>query len=230
MLFCEKSHCFWLQYFVLSQKINNIKTNTMSYQLLRADILFYQRFLKANGFYTKKLDGIWGANTDAADVAFVNQSNIIANQFSTFDARSESNIITLIPKAQILARRFLTFCAANGTDVRIISGTRTYAEQDALYRKERFGNTEPKITNARGGYSNHNFGLAWDIGIFENGKYITADNKYKNLAMLILPQLPDIEWGGNWQTFKDYPHYQHKAVSESVSAVRNLFEAGNNYV
>lgn len=202
----------------------------MSYQLLKQDVLFYQRFLKANDLYKGSLNGIWDAKTDEADALFVQQGQTITQQFGMFDARSEANIITLAPKAQELARRFLSILTKSGKDVRIISATRTYAEQDALYGKGRFGNTDLKVTNAKGGQSNHNFGIAWDIGLFENGKYITADTKYKLIPALVLPELNDLEWGGNWKTFPDLPHYQLKALSESVAQVRTLFEAGNVYV
>lgn len=202
----------------------------MSYQLLKQDILFYQRFLKANGFYTDRLDGSWGPKTDAADAAFVQQSQTISEQLGSFDARSESNLITLTPKVQVLARKFLKLLQDADNDVRILSGTRTYAEQDALYRKGRSGNTEQRVTNARGGQSNHNFGLAWDIGLFENGSYIAADKKYKSLAPQALSALPDLEWGGSWVTFPDFPHYQHTAIVNSVAGVRSLFENGNVYV
>lgn len=201
----------------------------MSYQLLIADVLFYQRFLKANGFYHKKLDGKWGPATDAANEAFLQQSQFIASESGSFDIRSEGNIITLIPRAQKLARKFLGITKEAGLDVRIISGTRTYEEQDTLYRKGRFGNPPPRVTNARGGQSNHNFGLAWDVGIFENGKYITAEAPYRKLAQLVMPKLDDLEWGGNWNTFKDFPHYQLKAVSDSIATVRDLFETGTEY-
>ena len=46
----------------------------MSYQFLKEDVLFYQRFLKANGFYPHRLDGSWGPKTNAADIAFLQQS------------------------------------------------------------------------------------------------------------------------------------------------------------
>lgn len=202
----------------------------MSYQLLKADVLFYQRFLKANGYYTRKLDGDWGPKTQAADERFLQDSESIANEYGRFDARSESNIITLVPKAQVLTRRFLRFFKNAGKDVRVISGTRTYAEQNLLYRKGRYGSNEPRVTNARGGQSNHNFGIAWDIGLFENGKYITAVNKYKQLPALVMPHLPGLEWGGDWISFPDYPHYQHKAVGTTVARVREAFEDGKVYV
>jgi peptidoglycan L-alanyl-D-glutamate endopeptidase CwlK len=202
----------------------------MSYQLLKQDVLFYQRFLKANGFYNDKLDGCWGPKTDAADTAFVAKGQSIKADFGTVDAKSESNIITLIPDAQVAARKFLAILTGAGKDVRILSGTRTYAEQDALYKQGRNGNKLPKVTNARGGQSNHNFGLAWDIGVFENGSYVSNDSKYKSIPAMVLPQLPQLEWGGNWISIKDFPHYQLKSVSDSVAAIRSLFENGSLYV
>ena len=202
----------------------------MSYQLFKEDILFYQRFLKANGFYKSVPDGKWGPATDAADKAFLQKTEEIKAKHDAADPRSESNIITLVPTAQIAARKSLAIFIKAGLDVRIISGTRTYAEQNLLYKKGRYGNKEPKVTNAKGGQSNHNFGIAWDIGLFENGKYITAEKKYTQLAPLILNALPETEWGGNWRAFKDLPHYQLKAVTESTAALQKLFEAGKPYV
>jgi peptidoglycan L-alanyl-D-glutamate endopeptidase CwlK len=198
----------------------------MGYQLLKEDILFYQRFLTAADFYKGKLDGKWLSQTNNADAAFTAKSKAIADQLGRFDERSESNIITLLPKAQIGARNFLQQTKNNKKDVRIISGTRTYAEQDTLYKKGRFGNTLPKVTNAKGGQSNHNFGIAWDIGLFEAGVYITDDKKYIALASSILPSLSNIEWGGNWKTFKDYPHYQIKTSLKNITTIKNLFETG----
>ena len=48
----------------------------MSYQLLKQDVLFYQRFLKSAGFYTGLLDGqlAWrqhdGGHTDAPNMKY----------------------------------------------------------------------------------------------------------------------------------------------------------------
>ncbi len=201
----------------------------MSYQLLKEDVLFYQRFLKANGFYHDALNGIWDSNTNKADADFVTASASIAEQMGKFDSRSEGNIITLIPKAQTEARKFLKLCKDAGKDVRIISGTRTYAEQDVLYAQGRTA-PGPIVTHAKGGQSNHNFGIAWDIGIFNNGSYSTNDSDYIALAGIIMSGTTTLEWGGNWHSLKDNPHYQLKAVSEDVTVVRGLFENGEIYV
>lgn len=203
----------------------------MSFRLLRQDVLFYQRFLKSAGFYDGILDGQWGPLTNTADTDFVVQSKSISQQYGTFDSVSESNIITLIPKAQIEARKFLKIAADKNLDIRILSGTRTYDEQNSLYQHGRNGNKQPIVTNARGGQSNHNFGIAWDIGVFDaHGNYISQDGPYKAFAELVLPTMNTIEWGGNWVSFKDYPHYQLKPVSEQETVIRGLFEAGNVYV
>lgn len=126
-----------------------------------------------------------------------------------FDDRSERLIGTLIPEAQPWAREFLRRARATGVDARIISGHRTYREQDALYAKGRRGIAgESIVTNARGGFSNHNFGIAWDIGVFKSGKYLGASKSYNELGPV--GRSLGLEWGGDWKSFKDTPHYQIK--------------------
>jgi D-alanyl-D-alanine carboxypeptidase len=38
-----------------------------------------------------------------------------------------------------------------------------------------------------------------------------------------------LEWGGDWKTFKDAPHYQ-LASGKSVAQIRALFEKGKAYI
>ena len=104
-----------------------------------------------------------------------------------------------------MARALVQKCAANGIDIKIIGGTRTYAEQDALYAQ---GRTKPgkKVTNARGGYSNHNFGIAFDIGVFSGNNYLGKSPKYKAAGVLGMDL--GLEWGGNWTSIVDQPHFQ----------------------
>lgn len=128
----------------------------------------------------------------------------------TFDERTEKNLKTLHPKAQERARDFLKEAGDVlddlGIVVKVISGTRSYAEQNALYAK---GRTKPgpKVTNARGGYSNHNFGVAFDIGLFNGSDYLEDSPLYSKLGPIGVKH--GLEWGGNWKSFKDTPHYQY---------------------
>jgi peptidoglycan L-alanyl-D-glutamate endopeptidase CwlK len=91
----------------------------------------------------------------------------------------------------------------------VISGLRSYEEQAALYAQ---GRTAPgkKVTNARPGYSNHNFGIAFDIGVFEGSKYLPESPKYKAVGALGMDL--GLEWGGNWKTIVDQPHFQLRPV------------------
>jgi peptidoglycan LD-endopeptidase CwlK len=200
----------------------------MSARLFSDDILFYQRLLSVAGFYTGALNGKWTSAVDAADQAFEAEFDRIAAQSGGFDSRTENAIRTILPATQRAARSFLTSAKAGfkDHDVRIISGSRTYAEQDQLYKKGRFGNPGPQVTKARGGQSNHNFGIAWDVGIFDGGKYITTDKLYKQLAVTVLS--PNLEWGGSWKSFPDVPHFQLK-LDLTLAQIRTLFEAGKAY-
>ncbi|MDX7857970.1 M15 family metallopeptidase [Aeromonas caviae] len=121
------------------------------------------------------------------------------------DSRSEKVIATLLPQVQPIARALVQKAASAGITIKIISGLRTYAEQDALYAQ---GRTTPGdiITNARAGQSNHNFGIAFDVGVFEGNKYLGDSPKYK--AVGVLGADLGLEWGGNWKTIIDQPHFQ----------------------
>jgi peptidoglycan LD-endopeptidase CwlK len=198
----------------------------MSTSLFAEDISFLQRLLRSAGCYSGDINGSFDSATDGAELVFFARCSEIAASLGAFDERSERNLRTLHPKAQALARTYLTTVRAAGIDARIISGTRSYAEQNNLYKRGRFGNPPPRVTNARGGYSNHNFGIAWDVGIFENGTYLQESPAYDTIASL--GAAPGLEWGGNWKTFKDRPHYQ-LAVPLPIAAIRSKFEAGEAF-
>src|SRR5437868_4470206 len=124
---------------------------------------------------------------------------------ATVSTRSEKVIATLLAEVQPYARSLITKALDTGIKIEVISGLRTYEEQDALYAKGRTA-AGPKVTNARAGYSNHNFGIAFDIGVFEGSRYIDESPKYR--AVGVLGADLGLEWGGNWKTIQDEPHFQ----------------------
>jgi len=195
---------------------------------VKGDVLFAQRLLSSCGLYTGKLDGSYGDLTRKAEDAFNKLFVKYAEQYGRFDDRTEANIATLLPKTQIAARKAMNAAKASGggLTVQILSGTRTYAEQNKLFAQR------PKVTNAKGGQSNHNFGIAFDVGIFKGKTYYTgknaAENKaYNDLSKIIKPI--GLEWGGDWKSIKDTPHYQ-LPTGKSVAQIRALLEAGKPYV
>ncbi|HMR30995.1 MAG TPA: M15 family metallopeptidase [Geminicoccus sp.] len=199
----------------------------MSLGLFADDVTFHQRFLIAGGFDPGRVDGEWGPRTDAADQAFIAESGRLADTLGRFDPRSESNLLTLHLPVQRSARAFLRRVLDAGIDARIISGTRTYAEQDKLFRQGRFGNPGNIVTKARGGRSWHNFGVAWDIGIFDGGRYLGESPLYTRASQVGLDGI--LEWGGNWVSFVDRPHYQLLPGTIQVADTRELFEHGQAF-
>ena len=121
------------------------------------------------------------------------------------DERSERTIATLLPELHPMARALVQKAASTGICIKILSGLRSYAEQDALYAQ---GRTAPGtiVTNARAGSSNHNFGIAFDVGVFEGTRYLGDSTKYKAVGALGVDL--GLEWGGNWKTIVDQPHFQ----------------------
>lgn len=153
-----------------------------------------------------------------------------ADALASVDPRSEKTIATLLPPVQPYARALVHKAASVGITVKVISGLRTYAEQDALYAQGRTA-PGPIVTKARGGYSNHNFGIAFDIGVFEGTRYLPESPKYKAVGALGVDL--GLEWGGNWKTLVDQPHYQLRpdwavelAEREMLAELRARVQAG----
>lgn len=158
----------------------------------------------------------------------------IRNAVDSLDERSRKNILTLHPKVQLA---FAHICLKGkeiakelkAGDYVAISGHRTYAEQNALYAKGRTA-PGPKVTNARGGYSRHNFGVAVDYAVFgTSGSYLDgasprfAYKVHKAVAEWAKENYP-IEWGGDWTSFVDAPHFQWDnglSTSQMRERVRN---------
>ncbi len=65
------------------------------------------------------------------------------------------------------------------------------------------------MTNAKPGDSNHNYGLAIDF-VLSNAEGTqanwTVNDKWKRAAS-IAKEL-GFSWGGDWRSFKDYPHLE----------------------
>lgn len=141
------------------------------------------------------------------------------------DARSEKNIKTLDPAVQPLARQLIRKAVAQGINAKVISGSRTYAEQNELYAQ---GRSKPGqiVTKAKGGYSWHNFGLAFDIGIFSpDSKTYYGDSASYAVCGEIGKEL-GLDWGGDWSSFQDEPHFQYNPKGYTLTEMRERKEKG----
>lgn len=85
---------------------------------------------------------------------------------------------------------------------------RSPEEQDILYKKR------PKVTNAKGWQSIHNYGLAFDIVLLydknKDGKYETPSWTIDDNWLTVVKYFKSkgYEWGGDWKKLKDAPHFQ----------------------
>ena len=153
---------------------------------------------------------------------------------SVLDERSSKNVATLHSKVQQVFKNWIAECqimaAAHGYEYKAISGNRTWDEQAKIYAQ---GRTSPGkiVTKAKPGYSNHNYGIAVDMGVFKDGKYLDglkpaeAEAFHKKAA--IIAEKYNIEWGGSWKSFKDYPHFEYK-TGKTLSQLRQLVTEGKD--
>ena len=116
-----------------------------------------------------------------------------------------------------------------GVRLRFAYVYRSIAEQNVLY------NQRPKVTNAKGGQSIHNYGLAFDYVIMldkdNNGTFETIEWDLKSPYHRVVVNYfrsNGYEWGGDWASFKDYPHFQ-KAFGESWRSLRRKLDTGDSF-
>ncbi|MBR8701172.1 hypothetical protein IX317_000071 [Fusobacterium sp. DD29] len=132
-----------------------------------------------------------------------------------FNKKSKSNLIGLHPQLVAFAEELLSVSPYYFI---ITAGVRTAEEQNKLYQQ---GRTIPgkKVTNCDGYKykSNHQvkndgLGYAFDIAIVLGNKLNWDPAKYIELVKSARGLLAkfNIEWGGDWKNFKDYPHFQLK--------------------
>lgn len=101
-----------------------------------------------------------------------------------------------------------------------------YAQQDALYAKGRIVSGSI-VTQAKGGQSNHNFALAVDVfPLWEDGQlHMDAKSDARNIKILkeiaLVRKSIGLEWGGDWKSIVDNPHFQLK-TGKSMAQLRQL--------
>ena len=147
---------------------------------------------------------------------------------------TSNKIAQLHPSVRNEVQKIINECdkALTGrAKVRISQGLRTFAEQDALYKKR------PKVTNAKGGQSVHNYGFAVDIVMIIDGKVASWDTAkdWDNDKVADWYECVKIfakygwDWGGNWKSFKDLPHFDKRGFNE-WRKLSTMKRDSNNYV
>jgi peptidoglycan hydrolase-like protein with peptidoglycan-binding domain len=137
-------------------------------------------------------------------------------------ANSQKRLDKVHPKLAQAVAAVINNLAAEGLKVEVTQGLRTFAEQDALFAQ---GRTKPgkKVTKARGGQSNHNYGLAIDLCPFIGTQPQWEDEKgFDRIGAAAKQQ--GLKWGGDWPNFPDRPHVE--LAGPSVNECLALFNNG----
>lgn len=98
--------------------------------------------------------------------------------------------------------------AKQGIYICVAQGYRSSADQDALYA---LGRTKAGkiVTNAKGGQSNHNFGVAVDLCLYSaDGRTVSWSVNGPFTKVVAAMKVEGFKWGGDWRSFKDYPHFE----------------------
>lgn len=147
------------------------------------------------------------------------------------DQPTKDRISKLHPSVRTEVTQIINECntALTGrAKVRIAQGYRTFDEQTKLYSQR------PKVTNAKAGQSIHNYGLAIDIVLIIDGKTASWDtakdwdndkiSDWKECVNIFMKYGWD--WGGNWKSFKDMPHFEKKGYKWQNLITKNKDKNG----
>jgi peptidoglycan L-alanyl-D-glutamate endopeptidase CwlK len=123
------------------------------------------------------------------------------------DSISMERLGQVIPELSQKVQAMATSLLSKGIVIRVTQGLRTFEEQNALFAQR------PKVTNAPGGYSMHNFGLAVDCvpslaGVEEsyNPDWTAGSPRY--VAMVAAGEAQGLVSGSTWKSLVDWPHFQ----------------------
>lgn len=124
-------------------------------------------------------------------------------------------ITGLHPVVAARQAELVSLAGKKGIQVVITQGYRSVEEQDELYKQGR-STAGDIVTNAKGGQSYHNYGLAVDFAIKTSSGDVVWDMKYDGnrngtadwLEVVNIAKSLGFVWGGDWSDFPDYSHLQ----------------------
>lgn len=149
----------------------------------------------------------------------------------TIDVITSERIKKLHPAIRQEVMECTISCYHKGVPIRIVQGLRTFSEQDGIYAQ---GRTTPGkiVTNAKGGDSWHNYGLSIDFCLLRQGNQISwsLEEDLDKDGIKDWHEVVDVflskgfEWGGNWTSRPDYPHFQ-KTLGLTIRRAKELYAA-----
>jgi len=220
------------------------------------EVEILQHLLKYHG-HNLKADGDFGPGTKKAVISFQSKNfdskghplapdGIVGSGTwrSLIEAEKKPKALKAPAKDNLTAKRIKTIhpelvkeledvyeeIRNRGVSVRFTQVYRTLKEQDELYAKGRTA-PGPIVTNARGGQSYHNYGLAVDVVLLTGGGRVSwdrdldqnSDGKKDWDEIVFVFKHFGWKWGGDWRSFKDYPHFE-KSFGHSTRELKRRYD------
>lgn len=134
------------------------------------------------------------------------------------DPKDLAKLDRVHPTLKRKATALINMAAAEGHTLRVVQGLRTFLEQDALANQPhdhkdndgdgRVDEADENVTGAKGGQSNHNYGLAIDFVFIVDGRP-SWDNDSLYRLIGVWAAACGLGWGGNlWKKRVDMPHVE----------------------
>lgn len=121
------------------------------------------------------------------------------------DALNAVELEKLHPKAKSIFATFIDRIKKLGYDVSITSSYRSFQKQAALDKENKL--------NADPGKSYHNYGLAIDINVEKDGKFLKKANSVADWNKSGIPALAKslgLAWGGDYKNYLDPIHFEYR--------------------
>lgn len=148
-----------------------------------------------------------------------------------------SKIDTLHPliKAEVLelVTHVNTVILTGKVKMIVTQGLRTFDEQNKLFAQR------PKVTNAKGGQSIHNYGLAFDFCLADGGRTIwdtvkdfDGDKVPDWMEVVKVFKAAGYVWGGDFRSIVDKPHFEKTFghTWQQLLAIKQSGKTKNGYV
>jgi hypothetical protein len=149
-----------------------------------------------------------------------------------FDKNSLAKLASIMPQMVTVLTKFHDdLLTSTGIEFHVTDGYRSFDDEDKLFLQGRYGNPGKVVTEVRGGYSMHNFGLAVDCypgkvnGAPWQPDWDGTDEHFR--TMVQYGEKWGFNCGADWHGFVDRPHFQFPGIpTEPTEQMRADYRAG----
>lgn len=185
------------KYIKLSEAIETNKEGKVGLDVISSVFIFEKNKLNKSNWF--KVD-----DEERKDSTFIPEDSITLKRIEQAHPQIKEELLSIYNEIR-----------ESGVSVRFTSVRRTFEEQNELFAQGRTKSGK-KVTNAKGGQSYHNYGLACDFCLLLNGGKEVSWDRERDIDKDGVKDWEEVvnifkkygwTWGGDWR-WKDYPHFE----------------------